>query len=95
MALSELDIATIKGMLARGDRQSDIAAWFGCNSGRIAEINTGKRGADIHAMHNGLPPAGPYVISVRAALKSRETLTALRDIIDGSLSEIDAWERIE
>jgi hypothetical protein len=31
--------ALIKGMLGRGDKQSDIAAFFGINSGRVAEIN--------------------------------------------------------
>lgn len=33
MALTDADVSIIKGMLARGDRQSDVAAWFGCNSG--------------------------------------------------------------
>lgn len=96
MALSGSDISIIKGMLARGDRQSDVAAWFGCNAGRIAEINTGQRGAEVHtAAPDRLPPAGPYTVSVRGAMKARETLTALRDLIDGALSEIDAWERAE
>lgn len=34
--------AIIKGLLARGDRQQDIAAFFATNSGRVAEINKGK-----------------------------------------------------
>jgi hypothetical protein len=29
MALSEGEIATVKGMLLRGDKQHDIAAYFG------------------------------------------------------------------
>jgi hypothetical protein len=54
-------IALIKGMLARGDRQSDIAACFLINGGRIAEINHGKRGADaVAAKPDDLPPPGPY-----------------------------------
>ena len=32
-----IDAAVVKGMLLRGDRRHDIAAWFGV-SGRIAEI---------------------------------------------------------
>jgi hypothetical protein len=96
MALSDADVAVIKGMLARGDRQSDIAAWFGCNGGRIAEINTGKRGALIApASERLLPPSGPYTVSVRGALKAREALTALRELIDETLTEVEAWERPE
>jgi hypothetical protein len=35
IALNGADAAIIKGMLARGDRQHDIAAWFGVNAGRV------------------------------------------------------------
>jgi hypothetical protein len=48
-------------MLARGDRQHDIAAWFGVNAGRIAEIACGKF-ATMSAVPQGmLPPTGPYL----------------------------------
>lgn len=57
------DAAVIKGMLARGDLQSDIAAWFRCNGGRISEINTGKTFCDILAVPvDKLPPPGPYQV---------------------------------
>jgi hypothetical protein len=46
-SLSEQDAAVIKAMLAAGLRQSDIAALFGVNSGRITEINTGRRFAEV------------------------------------------------
>jgi hypothetical protein len=36
IALSDEDAAIVKGMLARGDRQHDIAAWFGVIGGLIA-----------------------------------------------------------
>lgn len=66
--LTPLDAALIKGMLARGDRQSDIAAYFGVNGGRVSEINTGLRFAEVKcARANVLPPAGPYVIKGRRA----------------------------
>ena len=40
--MDEAKAAIIKGMLARGDKQSDIAAYFRVNGGRIAEINRGQ-----------------------------------------------------
>lgn len=53
--------ALVKGMLKRGDKQSDIAACFLINGGRISEINTGQRFADIApASEDELPPRGPY-----------------------------------
>lgn len=54
-------VPLIKGMLDRDDLQQDIAAFFGLNSGRIAEINTGQRFADVPAASvDQLPPPGPY-----------------------------------
>jgi hypothetical protein len=59
--LSPADAAIVKGMLLRGDRQHDIAAWFGLNAGRIAEVRTGKRQPEIPpAPDHALPPPGPY-----------------------------------
>jgi hypothetical protein len=61
VTLNEQDAALIKGMLRRGDRQHDIAAWFGVNGGRIAEIATDRRFADVEcAEARRLPPVGPY-----------------------------------
>ena len=79
--LSEVDAALVKGMLKRGDRQHDIAAWFGVNGGRIAEIATG------HAFYwvepadaDNLPPEGPYPSGRMAVAAQRaldEALNAL------------------
>lgn len=92
MSLSKGEIALVKGMLARGDRQSDIAAYFGVNGGRIAEINTGATGGEIAAaLPNDLPPAGPYFISGRSTIRAEETLLALRDLIDGAIADIRGW----
>jgi hypothetical protein len=53
--------ALIKGMIRRGDPQSDIAACFLVNGGRISEINTGKRFYHVEAaLPEELPPPGPY-----------------------------------
>lgn len=50
--LTPQDIGEIKYLLAQGELQHRIAARFDINSGRISEINTGKRFAHI-------PPAPP------------------------------------
>jgi hypothetical protein len=93
MALNNREISIVKGMLARGDRQHDIAAYFGINSGRIAEINLGGRGHGIATAPSAdLPPSGPYLAG-RSALRARDTLQALRDLVDEALNEIDLWER--
>ncbi|SHL47102.1 hypothetical protein [Bradyrhizobium lablabi] len=62
VTLNSSDASIIKGMLGRGDRQHDIAAWFGVNGGRIAEIATGAKfpGA-CPAPAEDLPPRGPYL----------------------------------
>lgn len=71
--LTEEDVALVKGMLRRGDRQHDIAAWFGVNGGRIGEIASGTAfGNTGEAPQSDLPPPGPYVSGrdVAVALKA-------------------------
>lgn len=60
--LTAADAAVAKAMLARGDRQSDIAAYFKVNAGRISEINTGKRFTSVAPANDNLPPPGPYSV---------------------------------
>jgi hypothetical protein len=56
------DASVIRGMLARGDRHHDIAAFFGINQGRIAEIKEGAIHDGVPAAEqNQLPPKGPYL----------------------------------
>src|SRR5439155_21333563 len=43
ISLTEAEAAIAKGMISRGDRQHDIAAWFGVNGGRIGDISTGRK----------------------------------------------------
>lgn len=93
MALDDREIAIAKGMLVRGDRQHDIAAYFGVNGGRIGEISKGARGAGVTAAAaKDLPPAGPYMAG-RSALRARETLIALRELIDDAIKDIDLYEK--
>jgi hypothetical protein len=62
------------GMVARGDRDHDIAAWFGVNQGRIAETKDGSKfGAVAPAAADQLPPKGPPGIKgqrLRRAIKT-------------------------
>ena len=69
-------------MLARGDRQHDIAAYFGVNGGRIGEVVTGDNVYPTAkaAPEDKLPPPGPYL--TKFALNSvietlNEALTAI------------------
>ena len=66
--LYEEDAAVVMGMLARGDRQHDIAAWFGVNGGRIGEISTGAKFAEVRPVDLAdLPPQGPYLSGRQSA----------------------------
>jgi hypothetical protein len=73
VVLNHRDAALVKGMLLRGDRQHDIAAWFGVNAGRVAEVAAGARFAEVvAATSEALPPAGPYLCGrqISAALEA-------------------------
>ena len=59
--IGEAEAGVVKAMLARGDKQHDIASWFGVNGGRVAEIATGQKFANVPACkYDNLPPQGPY-----------------------------------
>ncbi len=78
VSLTSADAAVAKGMLFRGDRQHDIASWFGVNSGRIAKIATGHRfGEVVAASRDELPPQGPYP-HAREAMAAIEALKAAK-----------------
>lgn len=83
--LTEADAAIIKGMLARGDRQHDIAAWFGVNGGRIAEIATGATFGKVKASYHQLPPSGPY--------PAYRNVEQVRKALDRALEALAAAER--
>ena len=92
LSLSSHDAAIAKAMLNRGDRQHDVAAWFGVNGGRIAEISSGAKFGDVRpASELSLPPPGPYLpgkevavllqafSAARSALDDAELLLRRRD----------------
>jgi hypothetical protein len=62
-ALSEEQAAIVKGLLARGEKQHDVAAFFGVNAGRVAEVAKGyKHAAVAPAPKRELPT--PAVVSL-------------------------------
>jgi hypothetical protein len=90
MSVDADEAAVIKGMLARGDKQQWIVAWFGggFNPGRIAEINTGKLHPDVTAApHSKLPPVGPYV-SGRSAHRALVALGPVRAAIERAIRDL-------
>ena len=78
ISLTQEDASLVKGMLFRGDRQHDIASWFGVNGGRVAEISTRKKFSDVLMQTDRLPPAGPYL----TGKQSHEAKIALKKIYD-------------
>jgi hypothetical protein len=90
--LDPADVPAIKGMLQRGDVQSDIAAYFGVNAGRVAEINTQQKFPEVEPLPASLPPPpGPY-LAARSAVRAKEALIAARVLIDATLQQIERWE---
>jgi hypothetical protein len=82
ISLSDREAAIVKGMLARGDRAHDVASWFGVNSGKIAEIATGGRFANVPASPaEELPPPGPYVPLCDAA-RIQQAIDAAQAALD-------------
>jgi hypothetical protein len=80
ISVSAGDLPIIFGMINRGDRRHDIAAWFGLNQGRIKEAEDGKYGTAEPAPVSQLPPSGspgPRAVEIRAAVeKARQLLKA-------------------
>lgn len=85
-SLSHRNTSLVKGMLARGDRQHDIAAYFGINGGRVAEVVTDDCTYPnaTPANEDELPPPGPYL-----------TKYALQSVIATLNEAIEALELAE
>ena len=83
LTLSNKDASIVLGMLNRGDRAHDIAAWFGVNQGRVAEVKDGSHGKIQPASTLDLPPSGPPGVKGRrlrgAISKALEVLQANND----------------
>lgn len=72
VALTTDDAALIRGMVLRGDRKHDIAAFFGVNPGRVADVEKGRTHPSVVAAPTSkLPPPGPYLDSKETWQKSQ------------------------
>lgn len=87
--LSYRETRVVKGMLLRGDRQHDIAAYFGVNGGRIAEIASGDctypNALPLPAEE--LPPPGPYL--------SKFAVQSVIDAVNDAIAAIDLADQEE
>ena len=93
ITLNEGDAAIVRGMLARGDRQHDIAAWFGVNGGRIGEIASGSKFHHIEAAPTQLlPPTGPYLSGRETAILIA-AINKARQALDGAEAFIRAGSK--
>ena len=102
--LVSTDAPTIFGMVARDDRDHDIAAWFGVNQGRIAEVKDGSKFGIVAAANTSqLPPSGPPGIKGRrlrasaskisqALAKGPSGLQEAQDLLQKAIASYDANE---
>lgn len=86
-------VALAKGMLARGDRQSDIAAYFQFNQGRLWEIRQAAKYRHIVPAEVGLlPEPGPYVVVAKVrherATIAEGTLTRILSVLAQAAAEV-------
>src|SRR5258708_1358358 len=87
------ETCVVKGMLARGDRQHDVASYFGVNGGRIGEIASGTNNYPNAqpTPEADLPPPGPYMtkFAVQSVIDTlNEALEAL-DLADAETELAD------
>jgi hypothetical protein len=105
MTLTRKDGSIVVGMLSRGDKNQDIAAWFGENPARIVEVADGTMFGSVPeaAPANELPPKGAigpkarklkaYVLDALKALeKGPEGIKEAADELIAGLKQFDKHE---
>ena len=80
ISLTNENARVVLAMDKRGDRDHDIAAWFGVNQGRIAEVKGGSHGP-LEPWDGDLPPKGPPGLKGR---RLRGKVTKAIEAIDAS-----------
>lgn len=89
--ITPVQAAIIKGLLARGEKQHHIAAFFSINAGRVAEVKSGERYAHVEAAsEHRLPTSaeitGGYAIwsALNAIKRAQDALSEARTAINDS-----------
>lgn len=94
MSFSHHETRIVKGMLLRGDKQHDIAAYFSVNGGRVGEVATGACAYPNAQPLPGdqLPPPGPYLskYALSSVLKVLEESASAIELCEGQASAGDA-----
>lgn len=85
--------AIAKGLLARGEKQHHVAAYFGVNGGRIAEISKGARFPDVKPAAKRLLPSPADMSAGHGVYVARQTLLRAKLGIEAALSFLDDWEK--
>lgn len=85
--------ALAKGMLVRGDRQSDIASYFGFNQGRMYDLRHHPKFKNIPAAQPELlPEPGPYIVVSRVrhdrAVLAESTLATIMSVLNTATDDI-------
>ena len=88
--LTNRSASIVLGMVARGDRDHDIAAWFGVNQGRVAEVKAGEFGSLAAAPRNELPPKGPPGLKGR---RLREAATKMVEQIGAGTADLSTVKK--
>jgi hypothetical protein len=64
----------VKAMVHRGDIKHDVAAFFGLNPGRVADVMKGRLFPSTRpATEVNLPPPGPYLEAMRTWVDQRSS----------------------
>lgn len=91
--LTQEQASIAKGLLARGEKQHDIAAFLGCNGGRIAEIAKGKKFADVKPAIRRELPTPAALVSGYSVHIARQAIMRAKLALDTALSFLDDCER--
>lgn len=80
-SISDGRVALIRGMVARGDRQVDVAMWHQLSPSTVNRICKDKkyRPGVLPSLPTELPPPGPYTIIARDKLAELQLAGMVKD----------------
>jgi hypothetical protein len=91
--LTEEHAALVKGLLMRGEKQHDIAGYFGVNGGRVAEIAKGHRYPDVRpAPRADLPTPAQMIPWGFIMAEARKALQVARMALASGEARLDEIE---